>query len=45
MNHIARLQVDPAQRALQPGWDEPVLVSPYRWELPAGAHGDSPGPT
>jgi len=34
-----------AQRALQPGWDEPVLVSPCRWELPAGAHGNSTGPT
>lgn len=36
---------DLAWRAMQPGWDEPVLVRPDLWTLPAGATGDATGPT
>jgi len=41
----ALAQPDLARRAMLPGWDEPVQVAPGSWELPAGAHGDSAGPT
>jgi len=41
----ALAQPDLARRAMLPGWDEPVQVAPGSWELPAGAHGDSTGPT
>jgi len=41
----ARRPPPQAQRAPLPGWDEPVRVAPGGWELPAGAHGDSAGPT
>ena len=32
-----------AQRALSPGWSEPVLTQ--HWQMPAGAHGDTTGPS
>jgi hypothetical protein len=34
-------QPDLAWRAMQYGWDEPVLVRPNGWTLPAGATGDA----
>ena len=34
-----------ARRALRTGWDEPVLMPPRQWELPAGAFGNTAGPT
>ena len=40
----ALAQPELARRAMLPGWDEPVLVSPSAWEMPAGAHGDTAGP-
>ena len=41
----ALAQPDLARRAMQPGWDEPVLVPPRLWTLPAGATDDATGPT
>ena len=41
----ALAQPDLARRAMQPGWDEQVLVRPSGWTLPAGAKGDATGPT
>ena len=34
-----------ARRAVVAGWDEPVLVNPGDWVLPAGAFGHGGGPT
>ena len=41
----ALAQPDLARQAMQPCWDEPVLVRPETWTLPAGATGDATGPT
>lgn len=41
----ALAQPELASRAMRPGWDEPVLVAPSRWEMPAGAYTDARGPT
>ena len=41
----ALAQPELARRAMQPGWNEPVLVRPDGWTLPAGATGDATGPT
>jgi 3'-phosphoadenosine 5'-phosphosulfate sulfotransferase (PAPS reductase)/FAD synthetase len=38
-------QPDLARVALDPAWKEPVCVSPAAWVLPAGAFGNSAGPT
>ena len=40
----ALAQPELAWRAMQPTWDEPVLVRESEWTLPAGAHGDKAGP-
>ena len=34
-----------AQRAMLPGWSEPVRIDPEAWRLPAGAYGHGAGPT
>ena len=38
-------QPDLVRRALLPAWDEPVIVNPASWVMPAGAFGNSSGPT
>ncbi len=37
-------QPDLARRALAQAWDEPVVVPPGAWQLPAGAFGEGTGP-
>jgi 3'-phosphoadenosine 5'-phosphosulfate sulfotransferase (PAPS reductase)/FAD synthetase len=32
------------RQALSPSWDEPVTVSPWHWQMPAGAGGEAVGP-
>jgi len=34
-----------ARRALAHAWDEPVVVPPGAWQLPAGAFGERTGPS
>jgi hypothetical protein len=36
---------DLGRLALEHAWDEPVLVRPSAWTLPAGAFGDGSGPS
>lgn len=38
-------QPELARKAVLRGWDEPVTVAPSAWTLPAGAYGESTGPT
>ena len=40
----ATVNPDLVKQAMNPFWDEPVLILPGQWQLPAGAFGESCGP-
>ena len=41
----AMARPDLVRQALSPTWDQPILVDPAAWQMPAGAFGEMAGPS